>query len=338
MTVMAEGAIATADSAEMTTAVALNSALDLALAADAKVLLLGEDIADPSGGVFKVTKGLSTRHGAHRVRDTPIAEQSILGAAIGAALAGYRPVAEVMFFDFITVAMDQLVNHAAKFRYLSGGQHPVPTTVRTVVGNSRFGAQHSQSLEAWFMHTPGIKVVFPSTPSDAKGLLASCVFDDDPCLFIEHVALHYSQKEMVPTGDHRVALGRAVVRRSGDDVTVVSYGAQMPGVLGAAEQLGAEGVSVEVIDLRSLVPLDFPTVLASVARTRRAVVVHGATRFAGPGAEIAATITEELFESLAHPVVRLGARFVPTPFLASGLEALPVPADVVDAVRRLAAS
>jgi acetoin:2,6-dichlorophenolindophenol oxidoreductase subunit beta len=324
--------------AEMTTAVAMNSALDVALAADPKVLLLGEDIADPSGGVFKVTKGLSTKHGAHRVRDTPIAEQSILGAAIGAALAGYRPVAEVMFFDFVTVAMDQLVNHAAKFRYLSGGQHPVPLTVRTVVGNSRFGAQHSQSLEAWFMHTPGIKVAFPSTPSDAKGLLASCVFDDDPCLFVEHVALHYSQKEMVPTGDHRVPLGHAAVRRQGSDVTVVSYGAQMPGVLAAAETLAGEGISVEVIDLRTLVPLDFPTVLASVARTRRAVVVHGATRFAGPGAEIAATITEELFEDLAHPVVRLGARYVPTPFLASGLEPLPVAGDVVDAVRRLAAS
>ena len=213
MTLTSDAEQAGAETADMTTAVAMNSALDVALAADPKVLLLGEDIADPSGGVFKVTKGLSTKHGTDRVRDTPIAEQSILGAAIGAALAGYRPVAEVMFFDFITVAMDQLVNHAAKFRYLSGGQHPVPTTVRTVVGNSRFGAQHSQSLEAWFMHTPGIKVVFPSTPSDAKGLLASCVFDDDPCLFIEHVALHYSQKEMVPTGDHRVALGRASTRR-----------------------------------------------------------------------------------------------------------------------------
>src|SRR5256885_5166189 len=219
---------------EMTTAVALNSALDEALAADPKVLLLGEDIADPSGGVFKVTKGLSTKHGTARVRDPPIAEQSILGAAIGAALGGYRPVAEVMFFDFVTVAMDQLVNHAAKFRYLSGGQHPVPLTVRTVVGNSRFGAQHSQSLEAWFMHTPGINVVFPSTPSDAKGLLASCVFDDDPCLFIEHVALHYSQKEMVPAGDHRVPLGQAAVRRAGGDVTVISYRAPMPRAPAAA--------------------------------------------------------------------------------------------------------
>jgi len=328
----------TAEAVEMTTAVAMNSALDLALAADPKVVLLGEDIADPSGGVFKVTKGLSTRHGRDRVRDTPIAEQSILGAAIGAALAGYRPVAEVMFFDFLTVAMDQLVNHAAKFRYLSGGQHPVPITVRTAVGNSRFGAQHSQSLEAWFMHTPGVKVVFPSTPSDAKGLLASCVFDDDPCLFIEHVGLHYSQKEPVPAGEHRVPLGQAAVRRPGDDVTVVSYGAQMPGVLAAAETLAGEGISVEAIDLRSLVPLDFSTVLASVARTRRAVVVHGATRFAGPGAEIAATVTEELFEDLAQPVVRLGARYVPTPFLASGLEALPVADDVVEAVRRLASA
>ncbi len=210
--------------------------------------------------------------------------------------------------------------------------------MRTVVGSSRFGAQHSQSLEAWFMHTPGIKVAFPSTPSDAKGLLASCIFDDDPCLFIEHVALHYSQKEPVPAGDHRVPLGQAAVRRAGDDVTVISYGAQMPGVLAAAETLAGEGISAEVIDLRTLVPLDFPTVLASVARTRRAVVVHGATRFAGPGAEIAASITEELFEDLAQPVVRLGARYVPTPFLASGLEPLPVADDVVDAVRRLAGS
>ncbi|HEY0448718.1 alpha-ketoacid dehydrogenase subunit beta [Actinophytocola sp.] len=315
----------------MTAVAAMNSALDLEMAADEKVVLLGEDIADPAGGVFKVSKGLSTKYGKHRVRATPIIEQTIVGTAVGLALGGYRPVAEIMFFDFVAMAMDQLVNHAAKFRYMSGGHTPAPITVRTVVGSSRFGAQHAQSLEAWFMHTPGIKVVMPSSPADAKGLLTSCVRDDDPCLFIEHINLAFSRKEEVPVGEYTVPLGKANVLRTGDDATVITYGPQVPVVLAAAERLSADGIEAEVIDLRSLVPLDLETVLGSVARTRRAVVVHEATRFAGPGAEIAAQITEHLFDDLAAPVRRVGGAYVPIPF-AQSLNSLPTADDVVAAV------
>lgn len=323
-----------AQTSKMSAAVAMNSALDLAMAKDPKVVLLGEDIADPIGGVFKVTKGLSTKYGTGRVRATPIAEQSIVGAAVGLALAGYRPVAEVMFFDFITLATDQLVNHAAKFRYMSGGRSSMPLTVRTVVGNSKFGAQHAQSLEAWFMHTPGIKVVMASTPTEAKGLLTSCVFDDDPCLFIEHIHLEYTNKEEVPTGEVSIPLGKAAVKRTGDDVTVVTYGPAVPWALDAADRLAEEGISVEVIDLRTLVPLDLDTVLESVGRTGRAVVAHEATRFCGPGAEISARITEELFGDLAAPVLRLGGSYAPIPF-AKSLRAIPNADDLVAAVHQV---
>lgn len=324
-----------AQTAKMSAAVAMNSALDHALANDPRVVLLGEDIADPAGGVFKVTKGLSTKYGTDRVRATPIAEQSIVGAGLGLALAGYRTVAEVMFFDFITLATDQLVNHAAKFRYMSGGNSTVPLTVRTVVGNSRFGAQHAQSLEAWFMHTPGIKVVMASTPTEAKGLLASCVYDDDPCLFIEHIHLEYSNKEEVATNEFTIPLGEAAIKRSGTDVTIVSYGPAVPWSLQAAELLAEEGISAEVIDLRTLVPLDMETVLESVGRTRRAVVAHEATRFCGPGAEISARITEELFGELAAPVQRVGGTYAPIPF-AKSLRAIPNAEDLAATVRQIA--
>ncbi|MCA1842961.1 MAG: alpha-ketoacid dehydrogenase subunit beta [Actinobacteria bacterium] len=318
----------------MNLATAVHSALDGALAADPKVILLGEDIADPAGGVFKTTQGLSTKYGAHRVRATPIAEQSILGAAIGASLGGYRPVAEIMFFDFITVCLDQLVNHAAKFRYMSGGQTPVPLVVRTAVGSKRFGAQHAQQLEAWLMHTPGLCVVMPSTPFDAKGLLTSAIFGEDPVVFIEHINLLFGAKDPVPVEDYRIPLGRAAVRMPGDDVTIVTYGEQVAVALEAAEGLAADGIEAEVIDLRSLVPLDMPTVLASVSRTKRAIVTHGATTFCGPGAEIASQISEQLFGDLVAPVARLGARYAPIPFSAD-LEVYPTAADIVAAARRL---
>jgi pyruvate/2-oxoglutarate/acetoin dehydrogenase E1 component len=317
-----------------TLANALNEAMDVALALDPAVILLGEDVADPAGGVFKVSKGLSSRHGTDRVRATPIAEQAIIGAAIGAALGGYRPIAEVMFFDFITVCLDQVVNHAAKLRYMSGGHTPVPMTIRTTVGSSRFGAQHAQSLEAWFMHTPGINVVFPSTPADARGLLLSAIFGDDPTLVIEHSELLFTTKGPVPDGDVRIPFGVAETRRAGDDVTVIAYGPQVAQAVAAAETLAAEGVSVEVIDLRTLVPLDRQRILASVARTRRAVVTHDATRTAGVGAEIASLITEELFGDLEAPVARLGGAFVPIPF-SSALRSVPASADIADAIRRV---
>ncbi|HEY3603989.1 MAG TPA: alpha-ketoacid dehydrogenase subunit beta [Sporichthyaceae bacterium] len=319
---------------EMSSAAAMNSALDCAMAADPKVILLGEDIADPIGGVFKVTKGLSTKYGTHRVRATPISEQAIVGTAIGLSMAGYRPVAEIMFFDFITVAMDQLVNHATKLRYMSGGATPAPITVRTTVGGSRFGAQHAQSLEAWFMHTPGIKVVMPSNPVDAKGLLASCIVDDDPCLFIEHLNLAYSSKAEVPVGDLRVALGKADVLLPGSDVTLIAYGPTVSLVRAAAETLATEGIRAEVIDLRTLMPLDLDTIFESVTKTRRAVVVHEATQFMGPGAEIAGQIHEQLFGELLGPVLRVGAKFTPVPF-SQGLSNAPSTERILAAVQAL---
>ena len=320
---------------QMNMAVAMNSALDHAMALDDKVIILGEDVADPAGGALKITKGLSTKYGTDRVRATPIAEQAIVGAAIGAAMAGYRPVAEVMFFDFTTVAMDQIINHAAKLRYMSGGATPVPLTIRVAIGMQRFGAQHTQSLEAWFMHTPGIKVVMPSTAADAKGLLASCIADDDPCLFVENFGMAFTQKDDVPVGEYRIPLGQAAVKRDGTDITVITYNAAVHTALAAAEEAAAAGISLEVIDLRTLVPLDWPTVLESVTRTRRAIVLHNATTFCGPGAEIAARITEELFEELLAPVKRLGAAYTPAPYAPSGLGFHPTAADVLAAAQEL---
>jgi pyruvate dehydrogenase E1 component beta subunit len=290
---------------------ALNEALDRALDADPAVLLLGEDLADPAGGISQITKGLSTRHGTDRVRDTPISEAAIVGAALGAATAGMRPVAELMIMDFISIAMDQLVNHAAKARFMSGGLLSVPLTLRTAVfGGIGSGATHSQTLEAWLAHIPGLKVVVPATPADAQGLLTSCIFDDDPCVFIENVAL-YGTKGPVPEGDYRVPLGVADVKRTGSDVTIVTYGRTVRDALAAAEQLAAEQIDVEVVDLRSLVPFDADAVLRSVGRTRRAVVAHHATQFGGFGAEVASVINEELFGELEAPVRRVGARFAP---------------------------
>ncbi len=290
---------------------ALNAALDLALAEDPSVFLIGEDLADPGGGISQVTRGLSSAHGTERVRDTPISEAAIVGAAIGAAMAGMRPVAEVMIMDFISIALDQLVNHAAKARFMSGGRLSVPLTVRTAVfGGIGSGATHSQTLESWLTHIPGLKVVVPSTPADAKGLLSSCIFDDDPCVVIENVAL-YGTTGPVPEGDVRVPIGSADIKRVGDDVTVVTYGRTVRDALAAAEAVAQEGIEVEVVDLRTLVPLDVATVLGSVARTRRAVVAHHATRFGGFGAEVASTIAEELFGQLDAPVRRIGAAFAP---------------------------
>ncbi len=313
---------------------ALNLALGQALAADPDVLLIGEDLADPAGGISQITKGLSTTYGTDRVRDTPISEVAIVGAAVGAAAAGMRPVAEVMIMDFISIALDQLVNHAAKARFMSGGLLSIPLTLRTAVfGGIGSGATHSQTLEAWLAHVPGLKVVMPATPADAKGLLTSCIFDDDPCVFIENVAL-YGSTGPVPVGDHRVRLGQADVKREGNDVTVVTYGRTVQNAMAAAEHLAEEQIDVEVLDLRSLVPFDAEAVLRSVARTHRVVVAHHATRFAGFGAEVASVINEELFGELEAPVRRIGARFAPIGS-ASTLEAavMPSAADIEDAVR-----
>jgi pyruvate/2-oxoglutarate/acetoin dehydrogenase E1 component len=292
---------------------ALNEALDEALTKDPRVFLLGEDLADPASGVSHVTSGLSTKHGRHRILDTPISEAAIAGAAIGAAVEGQIPVAEIMIMDFIGIAVDQIVNLAAKARFMSAGRTPCPVTIRTAsFGGLGTGATHSQSLEAWFMHIPGLKVVVPSTPADAKGLLTASIFDPDPVLFLETVAT-YGQRGEVPVGEHVIELGTADIKRAGSDVTVVTYGRGVFDALAAAEQLAGDGIDVEVLDLRSLVPLDLPAVLESVGRTGRAVVTHYAVEFAGPGAEIAAQISSELFGRLKAPVARVGGRFRPIP-------------------------
>jgi acetoin:2,6-dichlorophenolindophenol oxidoreductase subunit beta len=290
-------------------------ALDEALASDPNVLLLGEDIGDEEGGgVFKVTKGLSTKYGRHRVRTTPISEEAIVGAAVGAALAGMRPVAEIMLMNFVTVAMDQIVNHAAKLRFMSGGQTGVPITIRTRTGaGGGTAGQHSDMLEAWFAHVAGMKVVVPSTPADAVGLLAGCIFDDDPCLFIED-SLTRALTGPAPPPGYRLELGRANVVRSGSDVTVVSYGRPIRDALAIAERLAAEGISVEVVDLRTISPLDTESILKSVAKTRRAVVVHEAPRSFGVGAEVVSRIQEHLYSELSAPVLRVASRDVPVPF------------------------
>lgn len=292
---------------------AIVSAQDLALDADPGVFLLGEDIGDPPGGVFATSRGLQTKHGEARVRPTPIAETAIIGAGIGAALVGMRPVAEIMFNDFAGVCLDQIFNHAAKQRYMSGAATHVPMTIRMMVGGGigGFGAQHSQSLEAWLTHTPGLKVTFPSTPFDAKGLLLSCIFDEDPCVQLESIKLLRGVRGEVPLGDYRIPLGVAKVRREGTDISFITYGWQVQECLAAAEELAKEGVSAEVVDLRTLVPLDYARVLDSVKKTRRALVVHAATEFGGFGGELASTISEQLFSTLKAPVGRLGADFAP---------------------------
>jgi acetoin:2,6-dichlorophenolindophenol oxidoreductase subunit beta len=300
---------------KITFAQAINMAMDEAMAADPRVLLFGEDIADAQGGgVWKVTAGLSAKYGTQRVRSTPIAEQAIVGAAVGAAIAGFRPVAEIMLMNFITVAMDQLVNHAAKLRFMSGGQTSVPLTIRTASGAGRgFGGQHSDMLESWFAHVPGLKVVTSSTPAEAKGLLLSCIEDPDPCIFIENSPSYRVQGE-APTPGFRVPLCKANVVRKGRDITVIGYGRPIGDAVAVADALETRGISVEVIDLRTIAPFDIDTVLNSVGKTKRALIIHEAVRNFGVGAEISSRIHEELFGELRAPCLRLGSKFCPVPF------------------------
>jgi pyruvate/2-oxoglutarate/acetoin dehydrogenase E1 component/TPP-dependent pyruvate/acetoin dehydrogenase alpha subunit len=291
---------------------AVLNAQDMAMEQDKSVFLLGEDVGEP-GGVFATSRGLIEKYGKDRVRSTPIAEQAIIGAGTGAALVGMRPIAEIMFVDFAGVCLDQIANHAAKQRFMSGSATHVPLTIRMMVGGGMggFGAQHSQSLEAWLLHTPGLKVAFPSTPYDAKGLLLSCIFDEDPCVHLESLMVLRGSKADVPLEDYRIPLGVAKVRRKGSDISLITYGWQVQQCMAAAEELAKDGISAEVIDLRTLVPLDYYRVLDSVKKTRRALVVHAATEFCGFGAEIASTINEELFSTLKGPAIRLGADYAP---------------------------
>jgi pyruvate dehydrogenase E1 component beta subunit len=298
----------------ITCAQATQIALDEALASDDRVLVFGEDVADPQGGgIVGCTKGLSTKYGA-RVRSTPISEQAIVGAAVGAAIAGMRPVAEIMLMNFITVAMDQIVNHAAKTRFMSGGKTGVPLTIRTMSGAGIGAAgQHSDMYEAWFAHVPGLKVVVPSNPADQQGLLTACIRDDDPCIFIESTPLIGFKGPRPPAG-HMVPLGKAAIVRPGTDVTVITYGRPIHDALAVAQRLAEKGISVEVIDLRTIAPWDEKTVLNSVAKTKRAVTLHEAVKRFGPGAEISARIHEELFDTLKAPVQRVASKNGIVPF------------------------
>ena len=307
------------------------------MARDERVVLIGEDIAG-AGGVFKTTVGLLDRFGPRRVIDTPIAEQAILGAAMGAAMTGLRPIAEIMFSDFFAVCWDLVANQMAKTRYMTNGQVTVPLVVKSGNGGSlRFGAQHSQSVENWAMAVPGVKVVTPSTPADVVGLMAAAVRCDDPVLFFEHKGL-YSSKGEVPDGPVLDTLGSAKVRRPGRDATVLALGLMAPRALQAAEQLAERGVDCEVVDVRSLVPLDTATILESVGRTGRLFTVEENPRLLGWGAEVSSIVSEEAFWDLDGPIVRITTPHVPLPS-ADSLEDLVIPsvdrivADVEKAVR-----
>ena len=301
---------------------------------DDSVILMGEDIG-AAGGVFKQTDGLFAQFGRERVIDTPISEAGAFGIAVGAAMTGQRPVFEVMFGDFITLIMDQLVNQAAKINYMSAGQFNVPLVLRTAVGiGGSFGPQHSQSLHAWLVHIPGLKVVMPSTPADAKGLMAAAIRDNGPVIFFEDRML-YNMRDAVPDGDYVVPIGSAEIKRTGRDVTIVATGRMVHTGLAAAEILAKDDISAEVIDPRSLVPLDVDTLVASVKKTSRAVVVDGGYRQYGVTGEIAATVTENAFDWLDAPVLRFGAANVPIPFSKS-LEPLVLP-DALQLARDAAA-
>ena len=300
---------------EMKYMAAAAKALRDSMAQDPRVIVMGEDIGAP-GGSFKVTRGLLDEFGPKRVLDTPISEAGIVSAAVGAALSGLRPVVEIMFMDFVTLAMDALVNQAAKARFMFGGQCSVPMVLRTPHGGGlSAGPQHSQCLEAWLAHVPGLKVVCAATPGDVYGLLRAAIEDPDPVVFVEHKGL-YGSKGPVDV-NARDVIGKARTVRPGRDVTLVTYGATVHTSLAAAQELAREGIEVEVIDLRSLQPWDRSAVLASLARTHRAVIVHEAVQAFGVGAEIAATLADEGFDELDAPVVRVGAPFMPVPFATS---------------------
>ncbi len=314
---------------------AIREALAEALERDPRVILIGEEIGD-YGGVFRATEGLLERFGRDRVRDTPIAEASFVGAAAGAALVGARPVVEVMFMDFIACAMDPIVNHAAKLRAMTGGQARVPLVIRTQGGSgTRHSAQHSQMLESWFTHVPGLLVAMPSTPADAKGLLRTALSLDDPVLFVEHRAL-YRTKGLVDDAAGPIAFGAAAVRRAGGDVTIVATSRMVGVALEAAEALAANGIEAEVIDPRTLVPLDLPTIVSSLERTHRLLVVHEEVERSGWGGELIATVCDAAFDELDAPPRRVATKNVPMPF-GLELERLVVPqaADVARVATQL---
>jgi pyruvate/2-oxoglutarate/acetoin dehydrogenase E1 component len=319
-----------------TYAVAIRDTLAEEMRRDPAVFVMGEDVAE-QGGIFGCTRDLYKEFGKERVRNTPISEAALVGAGIGAAVTGMRPVVELMYMDFTYVAMDQILNQAAKIRYMFGGRARVPLVIRGQQGIGRGNAgQHSQSVEAFFMHIPGIRVAMPSTPADAAGLLRTAIRDDNPVLFIEHKALYVVKGEVPDDPEYMVPFGSARVVREGRDATVIATHLYVDKALRAADTLIKEGISVEVIDPRTMIPFDEQTILKSVAKTHRAVVVHEAHKNAGPGAEIAAMIMEKAFDELDAPVLRLGAKACTLPFNL-GLENAVVPqeSELLDAVRRV---
>lgn len=319
---------------KLTMAEALREALIEEMARDSRVLLIGEDLR--AGVPFGVTKGLAEQFGEDRVLDTPISEAAIIGASLGAAITGMRPVADMHFADFVTCAMDEVVNQIAKVRYMFGGQLDAPLVLRMPTGSVKgAAAHHSQSLEAWFVHTPGLRVVFPSTPADAKGLLKTSIRGLDPVLFFEHKRLYRMTGE-VPEGEALIPLGKADVKREGSDVTVIATGWMVHQALEAADRLGQEGIQVEVVDPRCLAPFDKATVFDSVRKTNRVVIAEEAAKTGAFGAQIAAWLAEELFDQLDAPIQRVAARDVPMPFSAPMEEfVIPSAADIMAAVRRI---
>ena len=322
---------------ELTYREAVRDALGKALREDESVFIMGEDIAE-MGGSMAVTQGLLDEFGPGRVRNTPISEMAIVGSGIGAAIQGMRPIVEIMYEDFLTISMEQLVNQAAKHRTMSGGQIKVPLTIRTQGGAGWSpGAQHAQQLEAWFVHVPGLKVIFASTPEDVRGLLWSAIYDDNPVVFFEHRTL-YPIKGEVPDSLEPIPLGKARIHREGSDVTVVATGRLVHDSLKAAEEAEKDGISVEVVDPRTLLPLDEETIVGSVKKTTRCVTAHEAVTRGGFGAELAAVIQHDAFDWLDAPIERVGAKFAPLAF-APAMEQWSVPHadDVLDAIRRTVA-
>ncbi|MGI6036995.1 MAG: alpha-ketoacid dehydrogenase subunit beta [Limnochordia bacterium] len=316
---------------------AVKEALREELLRDEKVFLIGEDIGF-YGGTNKVTEGLWDQFGPERIVDTPISESAIMGAALGAAAAGMRPVAELMFIDFAGVCMDQIANQVAKLRYMTGGKVKLPLTIRTPGGAGRSAAaQHSQSLEAWFVHTPGLLVVMPSTPYDAKGLLKAAIREDNPVIFIEHKML-YNTRGPVPEGEYVLPLGKADIKREGDDVTIVATSRMVYYAQEAAETLAQRGISCEIIDPMTLVPLDKETIVNSVVKTGRLVIAHEAVTRGGFGAEVASIVIEEAFDYLDAPILRVGAKNVPIPFSpVLEREVIPQVEDIIAAVEQVMA-
>jgi acetoin:2,6-dichlorophenolindophenol oxidoreductase subunit beta len=317
---------------------ALRAALDEEMARDQTVFVLGEGIGE-RGGSYKVTEGLLAKYGPSRVMDTPLSEAGFVGVGVGAAIAGRRPVVEILFIDFLLQTMDQVVNQAAKYKFMSGGEGRVPLVIRTQggAGNSLAG-QHSQSLEALVYHIPGLKVVMPATPADAKGLLKAAIRDDDPVIFIEHKLL-YMTEGAVPEGEYEIPLGKADVKREGTDVTLVAWSHMVVKSLQAAEQLAAEGISVEVVDLRTLVPMDVEAILRSVRKTGRLVVAQEAIKRGGVGSDVAAIVAEQAFDALKAPIVRVAGLNTTIPFnLALEKASVPQVADIVAGVKSVVAA